>query len=412
VPSAAAHEPPLRVLALAPLPFLSDGRPTFHGGGTVFYAQLVRALAARGHGIEIHAEAPPQAGSLRTPLVRDAAGLRVHPFAYEHHSSHGDLDAASLARTRARLEEIVVGALARGRPDVVLVGRDIVLPLVLETCERHDLPVLLVSHGPAVAGLVAGRYPPEVASALRRAIARADLVVAVAEHVARDLRRLGAARVVTIPNAVDTERFRPAAKDEALLRTLGVQEDAPVVLHLSLLRPWKRAHEVVDSAVSVIRARPGVVYLVVGDGPCRAEIEERVRTRGLAARFRFVGEVVHDDVPRLLALADVVVHPSEREGFPLVYREAQACGRALLASDIPPAREAIEDGRTGLLFPVGDVERLAAETLRVLADPPLRARLGAAARAAAERSGIEPWTTAYEDALRAAASRPSLTRAR
>ncbi|MEW6269237.1 MAG: glycosyltransferase family 4 protein [Thermodesulfobacteriota bacterium] len=401
----AAEPPLLEVLALAPLPYLSRGRPAFHGGGTVFYAQLLGRLARRGHRVEVYAEAPRSTGEQRTPLVEEVANLRVRPFAYEHHSSHGALEPGALRRTRARLEELLGAAFAFAPPDVVLVGRDVVLPLVLEACEQRRVPVVLVSHGPAVAALTAGRYPAELADPLRAALARADLVVAVARHVEADLRRLGVTRVVTVPNAVDTARFRPAERDAALLRALDVADDAPVVVHVSLLREWKRAQDLVESAPGVLRAEPRTVYVLVGDGPSREALVQRAAALGVAASFRFVGEVLHAEMPRYLGLADVVVHPSEREGFPLLYREAQACGRALLASDIPPAREAIEPEVTGVLFPVGDVARLAAETRRLRADAPLRRRLGAAARREAERCGADVWTAAYERALRGAVAR-------
>jgi glycosyltransferase involved in cell wall biosynthesis len=90
-------------------------------------------------------------------------------------------------------------------------------------------------------------------------------------------------------------------------------------------------------------------------------------------------------MPDLLALADMVVMPSASEGMSLACLEAMACGRLVIASDIPGAREIITPGETGLLFRLGDVADLAARTVLAGRDPELRARLGEDARAHVER---------------------------
>ena len=403
VPEQAASA--LRLLAFAPLPYLSDGKPAFHGGGTVFYADLLAGLARRGNRVAVIADAPPaRPGERRAGLDIGAPRLDVDWFAYEHHSSVRQPTSAARGALRARVADLVERGLRDTRPDVVVVGREVVLPYVAQACRRRGVATLLVAHGPAIGELDAGRYPPELHQELVAALRDVDHIVAVAAHVAAALARLGATRVETIRNVADPERFRPLAKDESLRRALDLAADATVVAHVSVLRPWKRVADLVDAAELVLRAEPRCVVLIVGDGPCRGELEERVRRRGLTAAFRFTGEIAHADVPRHLALADVVVQPSEREGAPLVYREAQACGRALLASDISAAREAIAPGRTGLLFRTGDVADLAACLLELVRDDGLRRRLGAAARAAAEHDTVERWLASYEGALRRAAA--------
>jgi glycosyltransferase involved in cell wall biosynthesis len=129
-------------------------------------------------------------------------------------------------------------------------------------------------------------------------------------------------------------------------------------------------------------------------------MEELSRQKGLAASFRYVGEIDHQQVPKYLNLSDIVVLPSEREGFPLVYREAQACGRVLLVSDIPAAREAITDGETGVLFRVGDVNDLAAKTLALVRDPWSRQKIARQARTAALVQTPAQWVKAYEEVMR------------
>jgi glycosyltransferase involved in cell wall biosynthesis len=146
------------------------------------------------------------------------------------------------------------------------------------------------------------------------------------------------------------------------------------------------------------------VYLIIGDGPCRQEMEELGKEKGIAASFRYVGEVAPGEMPRYLNLSDIVVLPSEREGLSLVCREVQACGRVLLSSDIPAAREAIIDRETGVLFRMGDIDDLAAKTLVLARNPLLRQQIGRKARIAALAQTPEQWVQAYAEVLQQTAA--------
>jgi glycosyltransferase involved in cell wall biosynthesis len=218
-------------------------------------------------------------------------------------------------------------------------------------------------------------------------------------------RAVGVARVVTIRNAVDIDVFRPEPKDARLLSELNLSPMQPIVGHVSALRPAKRARDLIEAAAAVLRARPDAMFLIVGDGPCRGELVERCTELGVMENFRFVGEIAHGQVPRYVNLCDLLVLPSEREGLPLVTLEAQACGRAMLSSDIPGARETITDGETGMLFRTGDDGDLAAKILLLIDDRERREAIGRRARAAAEERPLSEWTRAYVDVLRRAARR-------
>src|SRR5581483_1724901 len=226
-----------------------------------------------------------------------------------------------------------------------------------------------------------------------------DLFVPVARHLGRALGELGFTRARVAENVTDARRFVPAAKDPALLRALGIAGEAVVVAHVSNLKDVKRPLDVVASAARTLRERADLVYLVVGDGPGRAAMEEACARAGVAEHFRFTGWVEHTRIPAHLNLADVVVMPSESEGRALVYLETQACGRVLLASDILAAREVIADGETGVLFGKGDGEALAAKTLALAADPELRFAIVARARRAVAGQTIEGLVDEYEAIL-------------
>jgi glycosyltransferase involved in cell wall biosynthesis len=397
---------PLNILALAPLPYLQDGAPAFEGGGSVFYAELLPRLAWLGHCVRVIAEAPPpQNGAARVTRRWDEPNLAVEGFVYEHRSSLSPPTAALRERTSLAIRRVFDRLVADRRPDVVLIGREITTLYVLERCRHHQLPAVVISHGVAPWALLEGLYPASLAHEVVEGLCAAESVVAIAAHVGEMLRRLGVTRVDTIPNVADTGRFSPQPRDPRLLDALRLSPTQPVVGHVSVLRRAKRPLDIVDSAARVLRARPDVVYVVVGDGPCRHDMEERAQRLGVAESFRFVGEVGHEDVPSYMNLFDMVVLSSEREGQSLAGLEAQASGRVLLATDIVASREIIVDGETGVLFRTGDVSDLTAKTLALIDDRGLREAIGRRGRAAAERRDAGQWGRAYGEVLRRVAMR-------
>ena len=219
----------------------------------------------------------------------------------------------------------------------------------------------------------------------------AAAVISPGRHLADLVREHGVDRVTVIPTAVDIEQFAPRPKDPALLQALEIP-DAVVVTHVSNLKPVKRPMDLVESASAAIRRDGRLVYLIVGDGPLRGPMESACRDAGIQHRFRFVGWVDHAEIPAYLNLADMVVMPSEWEALARAYVETQACGRALVASDIRAAREVIVDGETGVLFRPGDVADLTEKILALAGAPERRPRsAGRRARGSAPMRSTAPW---------------------
>lgn len=403
-------EAPLDILAFAILPFLENGAPAFAGGGCMFNAALLPRLAGLGHEVRVVAEAPAaRRGVRRAPLPWSTPHLAVEWFAYENRSSLEPPSAAFRAGVSADIRRAFERSVGERRPDVVLIGREMVSLYVLELCREHDLPAVLICHGVGLRALAEGLYPDALAAELVDCLRGMDAVVAIARHIETRLRDFGVKRVQTIPNVVDPDVFRPAQKDRALLDELHIAPGRLVVGHASVLRPMKRPIDIVDSAALVLRARPETVYLVIGEGPCRSEMEERAARHGIASSFRFVGEIGHDEMPSYLNVCDLVLLPSDMEGLPLICLEAQACGRLTVASDIPALRELIVDGETGLLFQPGNVGALAEKTLVALGSPALRDAVGGSARALAVTRTPSRWSRAYADVLRGAVAGWSTT---
>ena len=167
--------------------------------------------------------------------------------------------------------------------------------------------------------------------------------------------------------------------------TLGIPEGAPVVTMASRLLHDKGVREFVDAARIVRARRPDAVFVLAGEADPGNQAS--VTERDIAA-WRESGDVVLPghvtDVPRLLAVSDVVALPSYHEGVPRSLIEAAAMGRAIVATDIPGAKAVVEDGVNGTLVPPRDAAALASAIGTLLVDEELRERYGDAGRRKAE----------------------------
>jgi len=132
--------------------------------------------------------------------------------------------------------------------------------------------------------------------------------------------------------------------------------DEPILMHLSNFRPVKRVCDVVKVFARVAQQRPAQLVLV-GDGPDRSQAEWLAHDLGIQSRVHFLGKQEH--VNELLPLADLFLMPSELESFGLAALEAMACKVPTIATRVGGVPELIDDGVTGLLYAVGDVEGMA-----------------------------------------------------
>jgi len=215
----------------------------------------------------------------------------------------------------------------------------------------------------------------------RALCAVATAVIATSRAVARRF-AWAPAKVRLVPNGVDLKRFAPRPPSGALRASLGVPPSAPIALSIGRHVPEKGYRYLVDAAALVERARPGVHWVLVGDGELRSELEAQARRLGLASRLHFTGW--RDDVADTLALSDVFVLSSESEGFGRVLVEAMAMGRAIVATAVGGVPDIVLAGQTGLLVQPADPVALADAVRALLDDPARAARLGAAGRARAE----------------------------
>lgn len=247
--------------------------------------------------------------------------------------------------------------------------------------DQLDLPLVVTARGTDL-NLIARAPVPR--RWIRRAIGRAQGLVAVCAALARVWEQLGAepARVRVLRNGVDLELFRPL--DRTALRAEAGLE-GPVLLTVGQLIERKGVHLVLEALAGL----PGLTLLVVGDGPERAALEARAARLGVAGRVRFLGTVPHVELPRLYNMADLFVLASSREGWANVLLESMACGTPVVATAVWGTPEVVAAPEAGRLVTTRSGEALRAAIAALLADPPARQ----ATRAYAERFGWEATTS-------------------
>ena len=223
-----------------------------------------------------------------------------------------------------------------------------------------------------------------------------DLFIANSEAVRADTlvrEPVSASAIIVIHNGLDLTRF-DQAPDRALAAALDVAGRPCAIVvsnfirykgHEYLLRAWR----------DVLHRFPSAVMMLVGDGLLRPELEALVDELQIRPSVRFLG--VRHDVPALLALADVYVHPSLQEGYSNALLEAMAAGKAVVATAVGGNVEAVSDGVDGLLVPPQDAGALASAISRLLGDRASARRMGELARRSVhDRYEIGAMVRAYE----------------
>ncbi|HVN28311.1 MAG TPA: glycosyltransferase family 4 protein [Candidatus Binataceae bacterium] len=372
--------------------------PPHSGGSAVVGYQLLAGLARMGHRVRAIAPITPETIDAGDGFSRRHPEICLTRFLVPFFNSSPDrIQPQSYLEAEDRaVRGAFHDAVRDRRPDLLIIGRESFAQSLPELASTAGIRSMLLVHGSGLFGMVHW-FAPRHRDHLVEQFRRVDRVVAVARHlIDGPLRELGLRDVAFVPNPVDLRRFAPAPKSSELMARLGIRDDHFVIAHLSNMKPIKRASDIIRCAPEVIARVPNARYVIVGDGISRDDLEAEVRARGISDHFRFVGWVDHESVPDYINLSDAVVMPSQSEAAALVYLETMACARLLIASDIPGAREIIRDGKTGLLFRMGDNDDLTAKLVLAAVDPGLRQRIGRAACDAAKAHDVESFVADYE----------------
>jgi glycosyltransferase involved in cell wall biosynthesis len=326
-----------------------------------------------------------------------AAGHEVRvvgPAAYEQASLGGESRAVALLRrwlpaAAAELAELaysgpaylrLLRAAREFRPDAIYERYNLFHLAGAMVARRLGLPFLVEVNAPLAeertrfGNLRLRRLARATEAFVWRA---ADRVLPVTEVLAGHVAAAGVPRerIVVVPNGIDLHEFPEPAPEPAAPK-------AELVLgFVGFVREWHGLDAVVR-AIAAWQGQPRLSLVVVGEGPARPGLERLAAELGIAGRVRFAGLAGRAEIPDLIAGFDIALQPAAVPyASPLKVFEYMAAGRAIVAPDQPNLREVLEDGRTALLFDPAEPGAMWQAVLRLAADPALRARLGAAARA-------------------------------
>lgn len=206
----------------------------------------------------------------------------------------------------------------------------------------------------------------------------ADAYIACSEQVLERFTKVGCihpGRCHLALNGIELSRFphpRPTIRKELLL-----SPDTLLAVSCSRVHTYKRVSDIVDAAALLTDL--DVRFIHIGDGPGFEALQMKIEELGLQSRFTLLGQ--RDDVAEILSGCDIAIHASSGEvGLSLSILEFMASQLALVVTDEPTVSRIIDSGRTGLTFPHGDAQALAARLRELSSDSHMRLRLGKAAR--------------------------------
>lgn len=249
-----------------------------------------------------------------------------------------------------------------------------------------------------------------IATVLRRYVAafynQCDVVTCASRYLACDLASGGMTRpVLIVPNALDTERFRPLPS--------AAPHPGRRIISFGRLAAEKNLPRLLRLVEPVLRRHPDARFEIAGDGPMRGALEALVRERCLERQVLFLGWLRGDELVARVAASDVCVAASLTENQPMALLESLACGVPVVALAAAGVPEIIEDGSSGFLVAPdsdGDPDVFARRVERVLVDGELRGRMAAQARESAQHYShaacLRLTLASYQQAAAARAARP------
>lgn len=341
-------------------------------GASIHVQEMLRAFLKLGHDVTLFSP------RLTDPAPADLQAVRQHPLCLAPQGADARARAGWALATN---ERIVAGLNDQGPFDVIYERHALFAHGAMSHAAGNAIPAVLELNAPLIEEQASHRTlvrGAEARASARQAFGSAGLVAAVSAVAADYALEFGAhpSRVVVEPNGVDASRFKIPT----------VRRGPFTVGFVGTLKPWHDTGTLID-AFAILRQTkiPDARLLIVGDGPERPHLEERLGRLGLAEAARFTGSVPARAVPQWLARMHVAAAPyhGDRPFYfsPLKLYEYMAAALPVVASDVGDLRQVLDSGRLGSLVRPNDPAALAAELARLAQDRGRGARLGAAARA-------------------------------
>lgn len=191
------------------------------------------------------------------------------------------------------------------------------------------------------------------------AIKNADYLTCVSNFLSEKIVSLGIddTKVEVVPNGVNSEMFYPI-KIAVAREKLKLPLDKKIILNVGMLTPIKGTIYLINAFADIIKKNDGLFLIIIGHGPLRSELENKVRTLNLNRYVRFVSFVPNEELVFWFNAADLFVLPSLGEGFGIVLIEALSCGLPIVASNVGGIPEIINESNLGILISPGNIEEL------------------------------------------------------
>jgi N-acetyl-alpha-D-glucosaminyl L-malate synthase BshA len=350
--------------------------PTYGGSGIVG-SELGRDLADRGHNVHfISSVLPTRVTQLNERVHFHEVEMMSYPL-FEHQPY--DLALATKMATVARAEKLDLLHVHYAIPHSIsaILARESIK-------EKRYVPVITTLHGTDITLVGADRsYLPIT----RYALQQSDGVTAVSRFLKKaTIETFDYDDIEVIPNFICPQHYR-RTPDAPLHDELAANGEK-LLVHVSNFRSVKRPADCIDIVAKAREAGENVRLVMVGDGPERSAAAYRAEQRGMNGNVIFVGKQAN--ISDYLGVADIFLLPSELESFGLAALEAQACELPVIATRIGGIPEVVADGESGYLSEIGDVDKMAADTIKLLRDEDMRHAFGKRGRElAVERYSTE-----------------------
>lgn len=336
--------------------------PTYGGSGIVG-SELGRDLAERGHNVHfISSVLPTRLTELNERIHFHEVEMMSYPL-FEHQPY--DLALATKMATVARAEKLDLLHVHYAIPHSIsaILARESIK-------QKRYVPVITTLHGTDITLVGADRsYLPIT----RYGLQQSDGVTAVSKFLKQaTIETFDFDEIEVIPNFICPHHY--LRLPDSPLRTELAANGERLLVHVSNFRHVKRPADCVEILSRVRAAGENAKLVLVGDGPEVSAVLYRAEQLNVADNCVFVGKQAN--ISDYLGIADIFLLPSELESFGLAALEAQACEVPVIATRIGGIPEVVSEGETGFLSDVGDVDKMGADTLRLLRDENLRRSFG------------------------------------
>jgi glycosyltransferase involved in cell wall biosynthesis len=328
------------------------------GGIETFNWEMARALSKRNHSVHIY-------GGKGEIIPEVSDGVSVHTFPFLKRELIPDFG----SRFRKFMERLSFGLfslrhLISRRYDYIYVSKP------------FDIPVVLLASFFSKAKVVFGSGGTEFFPGYSCLVKNVDYFFSCSVFNASQIEQYCGVRPLVLPNGINTDLFKPQTADHELKKSLDLADSDKVIISVCRLIGLKGINYAIKAVARLIKKGHPIKYVIIGEGAERQKLESLAKELDIADNIEFLGNKKNAELPRYYSVADLAIFPSiASETFGISAAEAMACGVAVISTTVGGIPEVVSEG-TGLLTPPRDEDALTKAVEKLIADDPLRKKMG------------------------------------